>query len=224
MMTVLTLFVVSRYPSRSETFVYREVRGLKRSGGSAMVAALRASGETVQDANGVVDPPEFCVYGTIKWRSLLRAAAEAAAHPLRSARTLLTAFGDAVVPGESVPFAARLKLLPQAFFALALARWARGNGVGHIHCHFAHAPTTVGMYAALQLRLPFSFVGHANDLFQRRSLLRRKLQRSAFVSCISEWHRDLYRGIEPAAAGRFRVIRCGVDMATWTGGSEGRAR
>ena len=220
-MTTRTLFVVSQYPSRSETFVYREVRGLKSAGVPVQVATLRGSGESVRDANGVVDPPDFCLYGRSGWGNLFRAFAEVLAHPLRSARTLGTAFGDALRPGESVPVGGRAKLVPQAFFALALARWARKNGVGHVHCHFAHAPTTIGMYAALHLGVTFSFVGHANDLFQRRSLLRRKLQRSAFVSCISEWHRDLYRSVEPSAPERYRVIRCGVDMTTWKGAEEG---
>jgi glycosyltransferase involved in cell wall biosynthesis len=220
-MTRPTLFVVSGYPSRSETFVYREVRGLKRAGVPVQVASLHETGETVQDADGVVDPPDFHLYGARSGRSLLGSLAELLRHPLRAARTLGTAFADAAWPGEPVPLSTRAKLIPQAFFALALARWARGRGVRHLHCHFAHAPTTIGMYAALQLGASFSFVGHANDLFQRRALLRRKLQRSAFVSCISEWHRELYRGVEPAGAGRYRVIRCGVDMATWTGGENG---
>ncbi len=222
-MTASTLFIVSGYPSRSETFVYREVRGLKRAGVPVQVATLHETGEAVQDADGVVDPPDFLLYGGRAGRNVFGALAELLRHPLRAAGTLGTAVLDALWPGESVPLSARAKLLGQAFFALALARWARGRGARHLHCHFAHAPTTLGMYAARQLGVPFSFVGHANDLFQRRALLRRKLQRSAFVSCISEWHRELYRGIEPSGATRYRVIRCGVDMATWKGGGNGSA-
>jgi glycosyltransferase involved in cell wall biosynthesis len=71
------------------------------------------------------------------------------------------------------------------------------------------------MYAARQLGVPFSFVGHANDLFQRRRLLRTKLRRAAFVSCISEWHRALYQSIEPARDAQYHVIRCGVGTDTY---------
>jgi glycosyltransferase involved in cell wall biosynthesis len=68
------------------------------------------------------------------------------------------------------------------------------------------------MYAAHALGIPFGFVGHANDLFENRALLRRKLERAAHVSCISEWHRQWYREIHPDPTGKYKVIRCGVDV------------
>jgi colanic acid/amylovoran biosynthesis glycosyltransferase len=212
------LVVTSQYPVRSETFVYREVQGLKRSGCAVVVASLYPPEEAVQDGQGAVAPPELSLYGAERGASLRAAAAEMILHPIRSARTLLRALADAVAPGERVTLASRFKLVPQAVFALGLARRVRGKAIAHIHCQFAHAPTTIGMYAALHRGVPFSFVGHANDIFQRRSLLRRKLQRARFVSCISGWHREFYREIEPAAASRCRVIRCGVDTGTWNDG------
>lgn len=222
------LLVTSQYPVRSETFVYREVQGLQRSGCRVLVASLRPPEEQVHDGQGTIDPPEFSVYGPQGWSSLAAAAVELIVHPIRSARTLTRALADAVAPGEALSPGSRLKLVPQAVFALGLARRARKASVGHIHCHFAHAPATLAMYAALQLGIPFSFVGHANDLFQRRTLLRRKLQRARFVSCISAWHRDFYCSIEPGAASRCRVIRCGVDTGTWgesgTGADPDRGR
>jgi glycosyltransferase involved in cell wall biosynthesis len=69
------------------------------------------------------------------------------------------------------------------------------------------------MYAAGQLGIPFSFTGHANDIFQRRALLAKKLRRAAFVACISQWHREFYESIDATDAEKYRVIRCGVD---WT--------
>ncbi|MBM3977110.1 MAG: glycosyltransferase family 4 protein [Planctomycetes bacterium] len=109
----------------------------------------------------------------------------------------------------------RARLLAQAVAGIALARHLRRAGVAHLHCHFAHAPTSVGMYAARQARLPFSFTGHANDIFIQRALLRRKLARASFVACITDWHAEFYRAIEPACAGRLHVVRCGVDLDEW---------
>src|SRR5205807_2706156 len=75
-----------------------------------------------------------------------------------------------------------------------------------IHAHFAHAPATIAMYAAKQLGIGFSFTGHANDLFQRRALLKNKLKRATFVACISQWHSEFYQslGADPA---KCHVIR-----------------
>jgi glycosyltransferase involved in cell wall biosynthesis len=76
----------------------------------------------------------------------------------------------------------------------------------------AHVPATIAMYAARQLGVPFSFTGHANDLFTQRSLLREKLLRSAFTACISRWHRDFYRTLADLPDSRLPIVRCGVEM------------
>src|SRR5439155_23207457 len=69
-----------------------------------------------------------------------------------------------------------------------------------------------GLYVPRHFRVPFTFTRHANDLLQRRSLLKLKLRRATFVTCISEWHRDLYRAIEPDSGSRYQLIRCRVEV------------
>jgi glycosyltransferase involved in cell wall biosynthesis len=92
------------------------------------------------------------------------------------------------------------------------ARSPCGENYTHIHIHMAHAAATVGMYAAKALGIPFSFTGHAADLFRERCLLEQKLRRAAFVACISEWHRDWYRTIWPRPDAEYPIIRCGVAV------------
>jgi glycosyltransferase involved in cell wall biosynthesis len=124
---------------------------------------------------------------------------------------LTAAFGNMLFPGEPTRISDRLKLVVQCIAALGLAVELRKRQVQHLHCHFAHAPTTIGLYASYYLKVPFSFTGHANDLFQRRVLLKRKLQHASFVACISQWHRNLYESVEPNQSSRYQVVRCGVD-------------
>ncbi len=140
---------------------------------------------------------------------------ELCTHPVRSLKTLGLALRFAVAPGEPLSLIERFKTLLQALASLSLAHQLRGRDATHIHCHFANSATSIGMYAAAQLQIPFSFTGHANDLFQRRYLLRRKLQRATFVACISQWHRSFYESVEPDPSGKYRLIRCGVDVASW---------
>lgn len=208
-------YVAGEFPSRSETFVYREVRELRRRGWAVCAVSLNAPSQ--RDLPGFDDLYDglFVVYARPGAAAITAALPELLGHPLASAATLVRAGLDALSPGEPTSPPARLKLVYQALAALGLARHLRRRGVRHIHCHFAHAPTTLGMYAARHLGLPFSFTGHANDLFQRRALLARKLRRARFVSCISQWHRAFYAAIAPADASRFQVIRCGVDVDAW---------
>lgn len=201
--------IAGRYPSLSETFVYREVAGLASMGCRVTTVSLHP-GEQVAG----IAPAHHLVY---RGNAAVAVAAiwELFRFPICTLQTVATGLRDMCFPGESMPIAGRLKLVAQVIAATASADALRKAGVEHIHCHFAHAPTTVGMYLAMQLGVSFSFVGHANDLFQRRSLLRRKLERAAFVSCISHWHRELYVSLVPASADRYRIIRCGVDVENW---------
>jgi glycosyltransferase involved in cell wall biosynthesis len=235
------VYIAGKFPLRSETFVYREVRALRERGWRVQAVTLHDSGNTVQDADDLLRD-RIIVYGPIA-PAIRAMAQEILKHPLRSLQTLLTAAGDALRPGEPTSVVERIKTIVQSAAAIQLAGQLRERNIGHIHCHFANAPTTVGMYTARQLEIPFSFTGHANDLFQRRVLLKKKLQRAGYVACISEWHRDWYRAIWPGTEarefsepriissdtisggggngvttdlpGKYTIIRCGVDIDAW---------
>lgn len=206
-------YLAGAFPSRSETFVYREVRALRARGYRVCTASLHAPSADLPPDLQDVREGVVVVY---ERRELARALRELLAHPLLGASTLALAAGDALAPGEPTGLQERAKLIVQALAALGLARRLRQEEVEHLHCHFAHAPASVAMYAALHLGIPFSFTGHANDLFQRRALLKKKLQRASFVSCISRWHRELYRRVLPELDSKYVVVRCGVDVETWT--------
>jgi glycosyltransferase involved in cell wall biosynthesis len=212
---VRVAFIASQFPAPSETFVYREVRELRRRGWLVTAVSLHEPATRPAELEDLrYDRRE--VYGRATKETLRSFGSELINQFVPTVRTLLTAVSDALFPGEKLGFKDRLRLIPQAVAGIGLARELLDDGVAHIHCHFAHAPTTVGMYAAIQLQVPFSFTGHANDLFQRRCLLKKKLERSAFVSCISNWHREYYQEICPGNNAVYPVIRCGVDSKSWT--------
>ena len=132
--------------------------------------------------------------------------------------------------------------------AIALAdRRARRADVGHLHAHFAHGTTTVTWLAAQIAGLPFSFTGHASDIYARElnppGLLRRKLLRGQLRRHLHRRQRrapaaDRARGARPprlprperrlraaarrahAAAGR-PTARCACSA--WAGWSPRRA-
>jgi glycosyltransferase involved in cell wall biosynthesis len=188
-------YVAGQFPLRSETFVWREVRELRRRGWPVHTFGLRPP--TEQTPEGL--------------RDLREATRDVYADG--TPRPGLAGLADVLLPGEPTPWRDRLKLPVQAAAGKRLAKWLREANVQHVHAHFAHAPATVAAYAAGAAGISFSFTGHANDLFQRRQLLTRKLQRAAFVGCISEWHRELYRSLH--ADGTYEVIRCGVPTGDY---------
>ncbi|MBM4385833.1 MAG: glycosyltransferase family 4 protein [Deltaproteobacteria bacterium] len=199
--------------------MYREVFGLRDRGWRVAVASVhppqRDLGEAALDA--------LADEAIVAYRPGVvgRAIAEWLRHPLRASSTLLDGLRLSLF-GSDVSLAGRPKVIWQTLAALGIADEVRRLDVSRIHAHMAHVPTTIAMILARHLGLPFSFTGHAVDLFRDGSLLREKLRRAAFCACISEWHRAFYQSIDRLSVDRLPVIRCGVDIERFAPRGESR--
>lgn len=213
------LYISPQLPRLSETFVYREILGLRDRGWPVACASLRAPERNLGDPRADALADEVLVVYERGGAWLARALAELATHAPSALRTLLLALADSFT-ARDVQGAARLKIPVQAFAALALARRLRAQQTEWIHAHFAHASATVAMYAASHLGIPFSMTGHAVDIFRDRALLAEKLRRASFVACISNWHRTFYQSISARPERDYPVIRCGVDTQSFAPRSE----
>jgi glycosyltransferase involved in cell wall biosynthesis len=205
-------YIAPAIPSASETFVYREILGLRSRGIQVTVASVYRAKSSV--GNSQVDAladEAISVYSQGIAKLLVDAFKELLVHPWRSIVTCCSILRD--IACARVTLRTRMKLIAQGMGSLALAHRLRPHKVMHIHAHFAHVPATIAMYAARQLEIGFSFTGHANDLFVRRCLLEEKLDRAQFVACISHWHRQFFIDLKAApTAEKFPIIRCGVDV------------
>lgn len=199
-MTPTIAYIAGQFPKQSETFVWREVRELRRRGWTVHTFGLHAPDEST--------PPSL-----LDLREQTTVIYERFGKPINP-----LALGRGLMDGlksNGTKTADRLKLTIQSGIGSKLAREIHERNIEHIHAHFAHAPASVAMYAARSARIPFSFTGHANDLFQRRQALAIKLKRAGFVACISQWHRELYRSIVPRGDEAYPIIRCGVETIHW---------
>jgi len=71
------------------------------------------------------------------------------------------------------------------------------------------------MYGAWLLGVPFSFTGHAVDLFRDRAALKDKIRRADFIICISTFHREFFRQ-NGARDEQLRIAYCGIDPALFS--------
>ena len=207
-------YLSSQLPCTTETFVYREVLARSSRGWTVCVASLHDPAAMNDPALAELAQSVTVVYGTGFASTVRRALLELAIHPRRSIGTIVRSWVDAMLPGEPTSISQRTNFRRRHWPVLA---WRERciPGVFATCIVTSHSPTSVGMYAAIQLGIPFSFTGHANDLFQRRTLLVRKLQRASFVACISQWHEQFYRQAAASATPSYQVIRCGVDVDGW---------
>lgn len=87
-----------------------------------------------------------------------------------------------------------------------------GRAVSQIHSQWINSCGTIAMYGAWLLDAPFSWTGHATDLFRNRSALLDKIERANFIICISTFHRDFYlkHGARPE---QLVITYCGIDLS-----------
>jgi len=206
------LYIAAVLPALYETFVYNELFALRAQGVDVVGVSVHPPACTFGDPDlENLATTVIPVYGLRRGRLFLDALQEVLCHPIQSLKTVGIGVIDALFSSNVSRFR-RIKVLWQLLAALGLTRRVRPLKIHHIHAHMAHVPTTIAMYTAKQLGVPFSFTGHANDLFLQRTLLPEKLRRAKFTACISYWHRDFYRKLVRLPDEKLPLVRCGVSI------------
>jgi glycosyltransferase involved in cell wall biosynthesis len=113
--------------------------------------------------------------------------------------------------GRRESLRARIAALSHFFVACHWARSLRHQQVSIIHAQWVHSSGSIGMYGAWLLGVPFSFTGHASDLFRDRVALEDKIRRADFIVCISEFHREFYKK-HGARDEQLHIVYCGIEL------------
>jgi glycosyltransferase involved in cell wall biosynthesis len=213
-------YLLKGYPRLSETFIASEIHRLEQLGLEVRLFVLKPADE--DEHHPVVDRiravprylpdatslraspfPQWLRTNVPRFRpalvrvarrrpgGLARAAAAAAAQSVRARRSFWSAPRKLYVK----------ELLRAAALADALLDEPE---IRHLHAHFAHGTTTVAWLASMITGVPFSFTGHAKDIYapslNPAGLLRRKLEAARFAVTCTEANRRHLTGVAPAAA------------------------
>lgn len=114
--------------------------------------------------------------------------------------------------GERESIRTRIVGLWHLYVACYWATLLRSESVKHIHSQWIHSGGTVTMYGAWLLGIPYSFTGHAADLFRERAALHDKIRRASFIICISTFHRDFFLE-HGARSEQLHIAYCGIDTS-----------
>lgn len=85
--------------------------------------------------------------------------------------------------------------------AAAYADRIRESGARRVHAHWAGIGTTAAWIVERLTGIPYSFTGHAWDLYFDDSMLAEKIRRSRFVITCTRFNQDYLERTYPAAAG-----------------------
>ena len=204
--------LTGEYPRASDTFVQREVAGLRAAGHEVLTCSIRRTGpeHLVGPEQRAEQASTFHVLA-----ATARPGTSLRAH-LRWLRAPRRYFGALALAWRTAPPGWRGHLYQLIYFAEAavLAQHLAENGVAHLHNHIAKASCTVAMLASALSGIPFSFTIHGPDIFFAPDHWRidAKAARSRFVACISDYARaqTMCFAAEPDWP-RLHVIHCGVD-------------
>jgi len=180
-------YLVHRFPVRTQTFTYDEVRGLVDARLDLVVYPFRAGEDVDWPLAGIsvrVLPQRVSRYAAaLVWWALRR--------PARLARCVWWLLAGAYVERPSArERLANLSALPRG------ALLAREPGIDLFHAQFANEAATAALVAATLAVVPFSFRSHTAPNPQ---LLGEKLRRAAAVLSISEYDAARLRAVEPRA-------------------------
>jgi glycosyltransferase involved in cell wall biosynthesis len=224
-------YVLMGFPRVSETFIASELHRVEQAGISVrlfvikpveareaelrhpVVERIRAQPAYLPDTTALTAPLH-------RWRPRhLRPFGPALTRTLRQrptglARAFATAFEQALRDRRTPVSGPRKIYIKELLQAVALAdRLLDAPEVRHLHAHFAHGTTTVTMLASQIAGVPFSFTGHARDIYARelnpKGWLNRKLRAARFAVTCTEANVRHLTAIEPRA--RVHLIYHGLN-------------
>ena len=201
------LVVVSEFPKITETFAIVNVLHYLSKGHDARVFHLKPfrHEEVVHaEAQPVVD--RGFTYGWLSAPSLTALASALLTRPGR----LFSVIGRMIkaMRGDPKRLIEALAIVPKS---LALGRYAKKEGVDHLHGEFASHPATAAWIASEVYEIPFSYSAHMYDIFVSQALLAEKSEDAEFVRVISDYNRQFLSDVDGFDSSKLKLVRCGVS-------------
>jgi colanic acid/amylovoran biosynthesis glycosyltransferase len=209
-------YLTGEYPRATDTFIQREVAGLRNLGVEVHTFSVRPTGtehmvgpeqRAERDRTTTLLPPHLPHLLQSHFSLLFQS-------PRRYAQGLKLAW-----KGRSPGLKA---LLYQLFYFLeagTLAHTIEQRQIQHLHNHLADSSCTVAMLAVTLAGIHFSFTVHGPAIFLEpyRWRLDLKVQQALFVSCISYYCRSQVMLLSPIEQwSKLHIVHCGVDLQWFT--------
>lgn len=204
-------YFTGTYPRATDTFIQREVVGLRNLGLDVSTFSVRRPGDDNIVGPEQADERERTSY--LLPLNLLRLIAAHLkllfSHPGRYLNSLQLAWQTSQ-PGLGGFLYQVIYFLEAGLLADSMAT----QNITHLHNHIASSSCTVAMLAAELGDFSFSFTMHGPHIFFEpyRWRIDEKIKRAKFVACISHFCRS--QGMifsRPEQWDKLRIVHCGVD-------------
>jgi len=185
-----------------ETFLIPEARNLQKRVDLVIVPRSPSGRVVNKDALDLAD----CTVREplLSFKILVTAFAFIVKHPFLCLRALLPLARS----GSLGNFIRNLAVVPKAFW---LAKYAKENGIDHIHCHWALTTSTMAFIASSASGVPWSMTCHRGDI-AGNNLLAYKLKHASFTRFISQDGQQMAHTLANVRDFRECVIHMGVNV------------
>lgn len=204
------MYLVSRFPKITETFVLDEVLELRRTGVDVRVLSLLRTDEQVVHP-GAAEVVADARFGSRSVAVLLRAQA----HWLRRRPVRLVQLWLRVLVLNRTSLGEWAKSVATAAAACAWAVELDGQPVHRLHAHWATHPALAAHAIAALTDLPYGFTAHAHDLYGENGMLGEKLRAADLVVTISQYNQQLLADRYGDVGRKARLLHCGVDRSVF---------
>ncbi len=187
------VFIVSKFPCYDEAFILREMHALSKQA-DIRIFSLRdnTKEKIIHDQAAELLPLTIYVPYFFSLRVLGANLRMLLTRPARYAKAL----GQLITGNLKSPefLLKGLAVFPKAVF---LADWMLRENVDMMHAYWATYPASVAMVASEISGLPFSFTGHAHDIYLNTTHLKAKIERAKFVSTCTSHNKDYLKKLAP---------------------------
>lgn len=211
------LYVTSRFPALSMTFVANEMAGVQHLGYDVHVCTIW---DPLSNHNG--HPAEIQFLNKVVTTQLKSASNWAIVLGKLVTNPGILLLILQLIPGHLKSpwlFAKLLAAIPKGILA---GSWAKKNDIKWIHAHFLTTPTTVALIASKISKIPFSATAHAFDITSKNPRITNgsvplKCKEADAIVTISNYNKDdiLTRWPELKEV-RLEVIYNGIDTAAFS--------
>ena len=214
-------YLTGTYPRATDTFIQREVAGLRSHGMDVHTFAVRRP-----EDKQIVGPEQASEREKTFYILSEKGAPSNAWALLKAHLALLVGSPRRYLSAIALALKTRqpdLKgLLYQLFYFIeagVLADQVKKREIDHLHNHFGNTSCSVAMLAAALGDFTYSFTLHGPAIFfePQRWRIDEKMKRASFVSCISNYCRSQAMVFAPYYVwDRLHIIHCGVNPSQFT--------
>jgi colanic acid/amylovoran biosynthesis glycosyltransferase len=200
------LYISSKFPSLSETFILREMNLLYRLGWNISVFRIKGSEKEVLDCEPTINYIKFpAMFSLLNWiRGILWILKNNPNIATDILREILFTTGT---------LTNKVKLVGLFFSVLGMAATIseENMNINHIRSHFLHSETVSAYWLSRLLNVPYSITIHTTMIYFPLAFLEQAVRSASFCVCISEETLKLAHNLRDGSKNVY-LIRNGVEI------------